>query len=224
MAQADYIVEELPSDSVLIVGGGPVGLVLALTLAHHGVRSVLVERNLTTTRWPKMDLTIARSMEIFRVLGIADGLRERGVPSQYPFTCLFSSGLHSEKAITSWELPSVDEFRSRINSCNDGTMPLEPWQRISQEVFEAWLKDLGDQNPLIDIRFGWTAVSAKEVDGGAEVVAAESITGVGKAIRGRYAVGCDGANSVLRKCLGIEVEGGPMYVRNMSDSSPTYLT
>src|SRR5436190_14959623 len=99
MRHADSAIEELPSNSVLIVGGGPVGLILAVTLAHHGVRSVLVERNLTTTRWPKMDLTIARSMEIFRVLGIADGLRERGVPSHYPFTCLFSSGLNSEKAL-----------------------------------------------------------------------------------------------------------------------------
>jgi len=223
MPRAGSAFEELPSDSVLIVGGGPVGLILALTLAHHGVRSVLVERNLTTTRWPKMDLTIARSMEIFRVLGIADGLRERGVPSHYPFTCLFSSGLNAEKALTSWELPSVDEFRSHIGSCNDGTVPLEPWQRISQEVFEAWLKDLGDQNPLIDIRFGWTAVSAKELDGGAEVVIVGTTKGVEKIIRGKYAVGCDGANSVLRKNLGIEMEGGPMYVSNSTDSIPSYL-
>jgi len=223
MPHAGSAVEELPSDSVLIVGGGPVGLILAVTLAHHGVKSVLVERNLTTTRWPKMDLTIARSMEIFRVLGIADGLRERGVPSHYPFTCLFSSGLNSEKAITSWELPSVDEFRSHIASCNDGTMPLEPWQRISQEVFEAWLKDIADQNPLINSRFGWTAVSAKELDGGAEVVVVDTITAAEKTIRGKYAVGCDGANSVLRKSLGIELEGGPMYVPNSSDSVPSYL-
>jgi FAD-dependent monooxygenase len=207
MPHADSAFEELPSDSVLIVGGGPVGLILALTLAHHGVRSVLVERNLTTTR----------------VLGIADGLRERGVPSHYPFTCLFSSGLNAEKALTSWELPSVDEFRSHIGSCNDGTVPLEPWQRISQEVFEAWLKDLGDQNPLIDIRFGWTAVSAKELDGGAEVVIVDTTKGVEKIIRGKYAVGCDGANSVLRKSLGIEMEGGPMYVANSTDSIPSYL-
>lgn len=223
MLHADSTVEELPSESVLIVGGGPVGLILAMTLAHHGVRSVLLERNLTTTRWPKMDLTTARSMEIFRALGIADGLRQRGVPSHYPFTCLFSSGLNSEEAITSWELPSVDEYRSQITSRNDGTMPLEPWQRVSQEVFEAWLKDLGDQNPMINLRFGWTASSAKELDGGAEVVVVDTSTGAEKVIRSKYAVGCDGANSVLRKSLGIELDGGPMYVAHSPFPVPSFL-
>jgi FAD-dependent monooxygenase len=42
--------ESLESDTVLIVGGGPVGLVLATTLAHYGVKSVVLERNKTTTR------------------------------------------------------------------------------------------------------------------------------------------------------------------------------
>lgn len=90
-------VETLPGDCVLIVGGGPVGLILATTLANFGVRSVLLERNLTTTRyftskcpadykiiansfssWPKMDLTNARSMELFRRLGVAEELRSKG--------------------------------------------------------------------------------------------------------------------------------------------------
>src|SRR3546814_13271372 len=48
---------------VLIAGGGPVGMTLALNLARYGVRSLLVERNPATTRHPKMDLTNARSME-----------------------------------------------------------------------------------------------------------------------------------------------------------------
>ena len=41
---------ESENNSVVIVGGGPVGLVLALTLAHHGVHSVLLEKNRTTTQ------------------------------------------------------------------------------------------------------------------------------------------------------------------------------
>ena len=51
---------------VLIAGGGPVGMTLSLELAHHGVRSLLAERNPPTTRHPKMDLTNGRSMELFR--------------------------------------------------------------------------------------------------------------------------------------------------------------
>lgn len=63
---------------VLIAGAGPVGLVAAYTLAHHGIPCMLVERNASTTRWPKMDITNVRSMEILRKLGLADQLREQG--------------------------------------------------------------------------------------------------------------------------------------------------
>lgn len=63
---------------MLVVGGGPVGLITALQLARYGVMCMLIERNLETTKWPKMDITNVRSMELLRTLGLADGLRERG--------------------------------------------------------------------------------------------------------------------------------------------------
>ena len=55
---------------VLIAGGGPVGLMLALELDYHRIDAILVERNPTTTRHPKMDITNGRSMELFRSLGV----------------------------------------------------------------------------------------------------------------------------------------------------------
>ncbi len=63
---------------VLIAGAGPAGMLLAVQLARNGVRSMLVERNLSTTKWPKMDVTNCRSMELYRRMGIADGFREQG--------------------------------------------------------------------------------------------------------------------------------------------------
>lgn len=126
------------------------------------------------------------------------------------FNCLFSSGLGAEKAITSWQLPSVDQVRAQIASLNDGTLPLEPWQRVSQEVFEAWLKEKCDNNPMIDVRFGWKAETAEELDSGARLTAVNLETGFKKTFFSRYAVGCDGASSKLRQDLGVELEGGPM--------------
>jgi FAD-dependent monooxygenase len=61
-----------------VVGAGPAGLIAALTLSKQGIKSMLVERNLDTTKWPKMDITNCRTMELFRRLGIADALREQG--------------------------------------------------------------------------------------------------------------------------------------------------
>lgn len=63
---------------VLVVGGGPAGMIAALQLSKNGVPVLLVERNLDTTRWPKMDITNVRSMEILKRLGVDRGLREVG--------------------------------------------------------------------------------------------------------------------------------------------------
>ncbi|EXJ71835.1 uncharacterized protein A1O5_04336 [Cladophialophora psammophila CBS 110553] len=99
--------EDLPTGTVLIAGGGPVGLLVAQVLAHYQVKSVLLERNQSTTKWPKMDLTNSRSMEIFRRLGLADALREQGVASHIPQPVLFSTGLPADRIITKWEHPSA---------------------------------------------------------------------------------------------------------------------
>lgn len=66
------------SHQVLVVGAGPVGMITALSLAKRGTKCLLVERNLETTKWPKMDVTNCRSMELLRRIGLADGLREIG--------------------------------------------------------------------------------------------------------------------------------------------------
>ena len=64
--------------SVLVVGGGPVGLTTALELAHHGVPSVVVEpRVVVDHRRPRAKTTSARSMELFRRTGVADEIRRR---------------------------------------------------------------------------------------------------------------------------------------------------
>ena len=63
---------------VTIIGAGPVGLVTAYTLAKHGVRCVLVEKRLEATKWPKMDVTNCRSMELLDRLGLAKEFREIG--------------------------------------------------------------------------------------------------------------------------------------------------
>lgn len=56
---------------VLVVGGGPTGLLTSYGLARSGIVCVLAEKNLETTKWPKTDLTNCRSMEILRTWGIA---------------------------------------------------------------------------------------------------------------------------------------------------------
>lgn len=63
---------------MLIVGAGPAGLIAALQLSKNGTRCMLIERNLSTTKWPKMDITNCRSMELLKRLGVDTGLRNIG--------------------------------------------------------------------------------------------------------------------------------------------------
>lgn len=148
-------------------------------------------------------------MEFFRKLGLADELRREGVSPETPYSVLMTTGLSQERPVTAWNHPSVEEFRTRIRAANDGTQPLEPYQRISQEVFEAWMKRVCDDHPLIDVRFGWKLESIKEVAGGitAQVIGTETKP---HRFRAKYAVACDGASSRSRRCLEIPLDGGPV--------------
>jgi 2-polyprenyl-6-methoxyphenol hydroxylase-like FAD-dependent oxidoreductase len=76
---------------VVVVGGGPVGMVTAFELSQLGIPCLLAEQSTETTKWPKMDLINCRTMEIFRMLGIAGELRAEkdAVAAEYDFDTLF---------------------------------------------------------------------------------------------------------------------------------------
>jgi FAD-dependent monooxygenase len=197
-----------PDDVVLIVGGGPVGLILARNLSTHGVRSVVFERNTSTTTSPKMDLTNARSMELFRKIGLSEQLRKHGVEPQIDQDVLISSGLSRDEPLAKWDLPSVNKFRERIKKHNDGTQPQEPWQRISQAIFEKCLKVICDEDTMIDLRFGWKATSVHEHSDNV-TLAVTSPDAVEHRFNAKYLVGCDGGSSIVRRSLEIPLDGGP---------------
>jgi 2-polyprenyl-6-methoxyphenol hydroxylase-like FAD-dependent oxidoreductase len=111
---------------ILIAGGGPTGLTLASVLAQGGVNCVLAERNPSTTRFPKMDITTGPSMELLRRLGVDAALREVGVAPQHSFDVIFAPGLDGPE-IGRWRLPSVDEQRASLqNSPAMGPGPHSP--------------------------------------------------------------------------------------------------
>jgi 2-polyprenyl-6-methoxyphenol hydroxylase-like FAD-dependent oxidoreductase len=194
-----------PHVPVLIVGGGPTGLVLAAELSRHGVASMLAERNEHTTLFPKMDITNGASMELLRRLGVDAELRAVGVGTQHSFDVVFAGGLGGP-VHGRWRLPSVDEQRGIIATTADGSLPGQPWQRCSQAIFEAMMMDRAHRDPLVDVRQGWRLESCAQVG---DVVAAELADGDGNTVivHADYLVGCDGAGSRVRSELGIELDG-----------------
>ncbi len=203
IGQAQSSAEQVP---VLIAGGGPVGLTLALTLAQQGVAAILVERNPSTTTHPKMDITNGRSMELFHHLGVADELRKVAVPEDHPFDVSWVTNLDG------WELarfryPTPAQRRAIIRERNDGTMALEPAMRVSQALLEPALKNiLETRAPQIDIRFGWGLDTFGQDADGVDAVIRCSATGETRAIRAQFLAGCDGAGSVVRTGLGIGLD------------------
>ena len=69
---------------VLIVGAGPVGLTLAIDLGRRGVRCTLIEQKEAPQFLPKMERCNARTMEIFRRMGLAESVRAAGLPARLP--------------------------------------------------------------------------------------------------------------------------------------------
>jgi 2-polyprenyl-6-methoxyphenol hydroxylase-like FAD-dependent oxidoreductase len=192
---------------VLIAGGGPVGMTLALNLARYGVRSILVERNPYTTQHPKMDLTNGRSMELFRRLGLVDKLRAAGVPGQNSFDISWITSLAGYE-LHRFAYPSADQARDIIRSRNDGSQASEPGLRVSQIVIEPVLKQAVDENELVDVRFGTLFERLIEQDENGVLVEIKDVaTGSTQQIRCQYLAGCDGGGSRVRRQLGIELDG-----------------
>src|SRR5690348_14713351 len=138
---------------VLIAGGGPVGLMLATVLGRFGIRVMLVERNATTTRHPKMDITNGRSMELFRRVGLVDELRKAAVPEENPFDVAWVTSMAGHE-LHRFRYPSVVEARRLIAEHNDGTQSREPPMRVSQVEIEPVLKRAAEACPTVDVRFG----------------------------------------------------------------------
>ena len=190
---------------VLIAGGGPVGMTLAGDLGRRGVSCMLVERNHTTTRHPKMDITNARSMELFRRLDLVDELRAAAVPESSNFDVSWITSLSGHE-LHRFRYPSVTEWRRLIRDINDGSMPGEPPMRVSQVEIEPVLQRGIQANPRVEARWG---VAFEDLSQDTQGVTATLRTTDGRTeqVRCTYLVGCDGGQSQVRSCLGLRLEG-----------------
>jgi len=189
---------------VLVVGAGPVGLTLAVDLGRRGVRCTLVEQKPAPEFLPKMERCNARTMEIFRRMGLAAKIRAAGLPADVPMDVFVVLAMN-EPPLLRLPYPSVDEARAQIAACNDGSMPLEPYQLVSQYTLEPLLKREAERLPCVTVHYGCEFASLSQ--GSDAVVATVHDEGGAREIRARYLVGCDGGSSSVRKQVGIQLRG-----------------
>jgi 2-polyprenyl-6-methoxyphenol hydroxylase-like FAD-dependent oxidoreductase len=189
---------------VVIVGAGPVGLTLAIDLGRRGVRCTLVERNETSIQLPKMERCNVRTMEIFRRLGIAEQVRDAGLPREAPMDVFLAPSM-AAPPIVHLPYPSVADAKAAIAASNDGR-PLEPYQLISQYTLEPLLRRIAETLPSVTVRFGCELTSFTQ-DAGSVTASLHTSGGVSETLRAAYLVGCDGGASTVRKQLGVELSG-----------------
>jgi 2-polyprenyl-6-methoxyphenol hydroxylase-like FAD-dependent oxidoreductase len=204
------------SASVAIVGGGPVGLTLALDLAWRGIDVVVAEERFAgEPPSVKCNHISSRSMEMFRRLGMARELRAVGLPDDYPNDVVFRTRATGFE-LTRIPIPSRNNrFRRDGGPESDWPTP-EPAHRANQIYFEPVLFRHAVQTRGITVLNRTRAEGVRQYPDRVELTARELDTGRTRLIECRYLVGCDGGKSGIRRQIGARLEGDELIQRVQS--------
>jgi 2-polyprenyl-6-methoxyphenol hydroxylase-like FAD-dependent oxidoreductase len=183
---------------VLIVGGGPVGLTASILLSQHGVRSLLVERHPGTAILPKARGINARTMEMYRQLGVEAGIRAAGLPPERTGLIVWTESLAGREI--------ERRVPGRANPGNIGHSPVRNCL-CAQDDLEPVLRRFAEAQPQAELRFGTELTGVSYGPEGASGTLVDRATGREVPVRARYLLSAEGAQSSLRRAIGARMEG-----------------
>ncbi|KAL5000872.1 FAD binding domain-containing protein [Aspergillus recurvatus] len=197
--------EEVP---VLIVGGGPSGLLLAFMLAKLNVQTLIVERYPTRLAAPKAHAISPRSLELCRQFGLdVNQIRALGTPRADAYWVNFITNLSGEQV-----------GRLPYERMDPGVLDATPTMihNIPQPVFEELVARELTQQPMSELRKSHSFVRVEQFDGYVLTTVLNRASGHEYIVKSSHVVACDGAKSAVRRFLGVESEGEDSYETMMT--------
>ncbi len=201
---------------VVIIGAGPVGMTMAIDLAQRGIDVCVLERRAAGEAPSiKCNHISARSMEIFRRLGVVQKIRDVGLPHDYPNDVAYRTTMVGPDLARILIPCRRDRYQSKNGPDTWWPTP-EPPHRVNQTFFEPVLFAAAIATRGVSI------VNRVEYD---EFVEAENAVKVRAhyldnsdqlEIICKYLVGCDGGRSKVREQIGAKLSGDPVVQRVQS--------
>lgn len=178
---------------VLIVGGGPVGMGLAIELGQRGVRCLVIERYVKPQPIPKGQNLTQRTMEHFHFWGAEKQLRAaRTIPPEYGIGGLTAYGTLLGPHVHDWlQRDLVKQYYYTAN------------ERLPQYATEAVLRERAAELPSVQTLYGWDAAAVTQHGAGVTATITAREGGAERVVRAVYVVGCDGARSRVREQAGL---------------------
>lgn len=199
--------------SVLIVGGGPCGLTLAIELGRRGVDAVLIDAKPGTAVSPQANATQARTMEHFRRLGFADEVRALGLPKDYPTDIAYFTR-YGGIELARFRLPPAQQAQTLARSLTGSWSTAELPHRVSQKYVEQVLRRHAASQRSISVRYGWSVEDFTEQTDGVTARIRNVEGGESRTLKAEYLIGVDGARSTVRRKLNIRYGGETGVVRD----------
>jgi 2-polyprenyl-6-methoxyphenol hydroxylase-like FAD-dependent oxidoreductase len=191
---------------VLIVGGGPCGLMLANELGRRDVAAVVIDQKPSTAFSPQANTTQARTMEHYRWLGFANEVRALGLPKNYPTDIAYFTR-YSGYEITRLAMPASSEATKLIKSMGGSWGAAEMPHRVPQKFVERVLLRHASELPSISVNFGWRLTAFRDTPAGIEASIVNVATRDERTIHALYLFGADGPRSFVRRECGYDYVG-----------------
>jgi 2-polyprenyl-6-methoxyphenol hydroxylase-like FAD-dependent oxidoreductase len=186
---------------VLIAGGGPSGLALAIELGWRGIRCLVVEQTEGKVEFPTTNLANTRTCEHLRRWGLADRMRyESGYPTDYPRNYVFVTRMNGYE-VARFDHPANGDPNSRSPYSPEGRL----W--ISKPYFDPVLRHHVSTLPTVEVRYQNSLESFRQDDQKVVADVVDTQSGKHTPIEADYLVGCDGGKSIARHRLGIQLQG-----------------